>query len=125
MDILITLNTGIYLKGVLCINRKSILENYKQSQALYYDLGSCISVIAYYIQHSSSRTTRWGLALLLPIMLKQNDINFLIKKVKDIFLLDKKMQNIIELVNLLKNILLISHVFACIWIYTAKASDSL
>lgn len=54
-------------------------------------------------------------------MLKQNDINFLIKKVKDIFLLDKKMQNVIELVNLLKNILLI---FACIRMHLDLHSES-
>ncbi|EAR91792.2 cyclic nucleotide-binding domain protein (macronuclear) [Tetrahymena thermophila SB210] len=42
---------------------------------------------------------------------------------KDKFLLDKKAQNIIELVNLFKNILLISHIFACLWILAAKYSE--
>lgn len=49
----------------------------------------------------------------------------MIKKIKDSFILDKKMQNVVELVNLIKNILLISHVFACIWIYVAKISSTL
>ncbi|EAR91790.2 cyclic nucleotide-binding domain protein (macronuclear) [Tetrahymena thermophila SB210] len=41
---------------------------------------------------------------------------------KDKFLFDKKAQNIIELINLFKNVILISHIFACIWILAAKIS---
>ncbi|KAL4489957.1 hypothetical protein ABPG72_010856 [Tetrahymena utriculariae] len=66
-----------------------------------------------------------ALILLLPIVFKYNDINTIINQMKDKFLLDKKAQNVIELINLFKNILLISHIFACLWILSAKITESI
>ncbi|EAR91778.2 cation channel family protein (macronuclear) [Tetrahymena thermophila SB210] len=70
-------------------------------------------------------TSRYVQFLLLPIILRHDDLNLIIKKMKNKFLLQKKTQNIIELVNLIKNIFLLSHLFACIWILAAKISEDI
>ncbi|KAL4484468.1 hypothetical protein ABPG74_019645 [Tetrahymena malaccensis] len=70
-------------------------------------------------------TSRYVQFLLLPIILRHDDLNLIIKKMKNKFLLQKKTQNAIELVNLIKNIFLLSHLFACIWILAAKISEDI
>ncbi|KAL4484460.1 hypothetical protein ABPG74_019637 [Tetrahymena malaccensis] len=122
-DIFIVINTAIYVKGVLSTSRNAIYKNYKESFALYYDFISSLFPFIYYCIIQDQYQSRIALMLLLPIVFKYNDINTIINQMKDKFLLDKKAQNIIELVNLFKNILLISHIFACIWILAAKFSE--
>jgi len=125
----VNLNTGIYVKGTLCTDRKQLLLFYCNSRAFIYDIISNFSIIIFFILRESNlfseTPTRYELALLLPIILKHNDLNIVIRKIKSKFLLDRKIQNLIELVNLLKNILLFSHIFACIWLWAGKISESI
>ncbi|EAR91777.2 cation channel family protein (macronuclear) [Tetrahymena thermophila SB210] len=65
------------------------------------------------------------MTLLIPIIFKHNDFYVIIKKLKQKFLLDRRAQNIIELINLLKNILVISHIFACIWLFIGLRSEEI
>ena len=82
------MNTGIYLKGILCIDRKEVFHYYLSSKTFYYDIFSTFFTSLYYFFYSifsiSSST------LLLPIILKYNDLYIVIKKIKEKFLLNRK-----------------------------------
>ncbi|EAR91776.2 cation channel family protein (macronuclear) [Tetrahymena thermophila SB210] len=124
LDIFITLNTGIYIKGILCKDRKDLFNYYKSSKTIYYDFCSTFFTTLYYLFHFNGfQHSQALMVLLLPIIFKHNDFYVIIKKLKQKFLLDRRAQNIIELINLLKNILLISHIFACIWLFVGLMSD--
>ncbi|KAL4489963.1 hypothetical protein ABPG72_010862 [Tetrahymena utriculariae] len=126
VDVLVSLNTAIYIKGQLTTQRKQILQYYKRQKTLYFEIFQQVSFIIYMIfTHSTQITSRYVQFLLLPIILRHDDLNLIIKKMKNKFLLQKKTQNAIELVNLIKNIFLLSHVFACIWILAAKISEGI
>ncbi|KAL4503088.1 hypothetical protein ABPG72_014317 [Tetrahymena utriculariae] len=118
-------NTGIYVKGVLCISRQAIFKHYKESRALLYDFISQLFPFSYFLITNDQWESRIAQSLLLFIVFKCKDINITINQMKDKFLLDKKAQNIIELISLFKNILLISHIFACFWLLAAKLSVSI
>ncbi|KAL4510988.1 hypothetical protein ABPG73_008066 [Tetrahymena malaccensis] len=121
LDILVHLNTAIYLKGQLNNKRSAILKQYKSSNCLYRDL---IQVIAYFLYQflvfTDFTPTFIQQLLLLPIVLKYQDLNNMLQKMKSKYIQKKETQNIFELIYLIKNILFISHVFSCIWILTAK-----
>ncbi|KAL4510985.1 hypothetical protein ABPG73_008063 [Tetrahymena malaccensis] len=124
LDIFITLNTGIYIKGILCQDRRQLFNYYKSSKTIYYDISSTFFTTLYYFIHFNGFQNSQGLmVLLLPIVFKHNDFYVIIKKLKQKFLLDRRAQNIIELINLLKNILVISHIFACIWLFVGLMSE--
>ncbi|KAL4510977.1 hypothetical protein ABPG73_008055 [Tetrahymena malaccensis] len=122
LDIFIHTNTAIYVKGVLCTNRQAIFKYYRESNAFLYDFISQFFPLSYFLITQDNWQSRIALVLLLPIVFKYKDINIIINNMKDKFLFDKKAQNIIELINLFKNVILISHIFACIWILAAKIS---
>ncbi|EAR91772.2 cyclic nucleotide-binding domain protein (macronuclear) [Tetrahymena thermophila SB210] len=121
LDIFVHLNTAIYLKGQLNNSRSAILQQYMSSKCFYRDL---IQVIAYFLYQFLVLTdftpTFLQQLLLLPIVLKYQDLNNMLQKMKIKYIQKKETQNIFELINLIKNILFISHVFSCIWILTAK-----
>ncbi|KAL4484469.1 hypothetical protein ABPG74_019646 [Tetrahymena malaccensis] len=124
LDIFITLNTGIYIKGILCTDRRELFSYYKSSKAIYYDICSTFFTTLYYLIHFNGvKQSQTKMTLLLPIIFKHNDFYVIIKKLKQKFLLDRRAQNIIELINLLKNILVISHIFACIWLFIGLKSE--
>ncbi|KAL4489966.1 hypothetical protein ABPG72_010865 [Tetrahymena utriculariae] len=126
IDIFVTINTGIYIKGVLCTKRQEIFNYYRSSTTFYCDICSVFFTSLYYLIHFCSiQQNRAVLILLLPIVFKLNDFYVIIKKIKFRFQFDRKMQNCIELINLIKNIIFISHIFACIWLRIGIISQDL
>lgn len=124
LDIFITMNTGIYIRGILCTDRKELFNYYKSSKTFYYDISSSFfTTLFYFLYYNESSATRSTKILLLTIVFKLNDFYVVIKKIKQKFLLDRRAQNMIELLNLLKNILIISHIFACIWVLVGLATQ--
>ncbi|KAL4484473.1 hypothetical protein ABPG74_019650 [Tetrahymena malaccensis] len=124
IDIFVTINTGIYIKGILCTKRQEIFNYYRSSITFYCDICSVFFTSLYYLIHFCNiQQNRTVLIFLLPIVFKLNDFYVIIKKIKFRFQFDRKMQNCIELINLIKNIIFISHIFACIWLRIGLVSQ--
>ncbi|KAL4484472.1 hypothetical protein ABPG74_019649 [Tetrahymena malaccensis] len=120
-DILIRLNTAIYVKGQLTLSRNLIIKQYKSSNLLYYDILQVLSFFLYqFLVALDFIPIICQQIFLLPIVFKYQDLNNMLQKMKNKFISNKQAQKVFELINLIKNILFISHIFSCIWILAAK-----
>ena len=108
-DILINLNTAIFLNGRLMIERNVILKNYFKNGILF-DILTCLCIFQLFPR------TIFDLIFFIRIF----KFRKIIKNLKIYLLADQKIQNIMNLFSLFFNIFLVSHIFACMWILIGK-----
>ena len=117
IDLGISINTGYYDKGQQVIHRWSIVKNYVRKK-LITEIFGCFSLIVNY--KSANLSEKWINNLILMLyFLKINHFSDITKRIEQRFLLGPRVVNIISLFKLLLTVLLISHIYTCIWIFTA------
>ncbi|KAL4480343.1 hypothetical protein ABPG74_020859 [Tetrahymena malaccensis] len=130
-DCFVNLNTGYFEKGLVITSRTKIFKKYFKNNMLN-DLISLVPfLITIYGELSSQIHIKIdGKNQILEIVLKILIIPFffkafyiknrVIKKIEERFHLSFQATNVIMLAKLLYTIILINHLFACLWVGTAK-----
>ncbi|EAR97004.2 cation channel family protein (macronuclear) [Tetrahymena thermophila SB210] len=127
IDLVYTLNTGTYQKGVLIKKRLTLINLYLKSRIIP-TLFAIFSFLVYifiitYTEYEVTRIYRWCDFLLFPIFLKLSDIGYIVNKLEENQTLSKKLRNIIALMKLIFKIVYIGHFIACIWAIIAQFED--
>ncbi|KAL4497691.1 hypothetical protein ABPG73_020788 [Tetrahymena malaccensis] len=127
IDLVYTLNTGSYQKGVLIKKRLTLINLYLKSRIIPA-LATIFSFLIYifiitYTGYEVNTIHRWTDFLLFPIFLKLSDIGYIVNKLEENQTLSKKLRNIIALMKLIFKIVYIGHFIACIWAIIAQFED--
>ena len=62
--------------------------------------------------------------ILMLYFLKVNHFSIIAKRLEQRFLLGPRARNVLQLLKLLLTILIISHIYACVWIYVAREENA-
>ncbi|KAL4510183.1 hypothetical protein ABPG72_010376 [Tetrahymena utriculariae] len=127
IDLVYSLNTGSYQKGVLIKKRLTLINLYLKSRIIPA-LATIFSFLVYifiitYTEYELTKIYRWTDLLLFPIFLKLSDIGYIVNKLEENQTLSKKLRNIIALMKLIFKIVYIGHFIACIWAIIAQFED--
>ncbi|KAL4438145.1 hypothetical protein ABPG74_016924 [Tetrahymena malaccensis] len=139
LDMVICANTGYYQRGRLVKRREDIIKKYIAKngftdiltlQALIFELHRWNSKIGQ-DQSFSSYTSSYQIYVILCILeaiilllyfIKGMRISKLLTKLEEQFQVTRKQLNLLQLVKLLVFVLIVSHIFACIWLFVGKNS---
>ena len=115
VDILINLNTSVYIKGELIHDRKQIFKHYIHTLFII----DMISIFSIFLELNYDENLNGFSASLVRslILLKMFNFSIIIKKLKEMFYVNQWLQNILSLFSLIFRIILFSHLFACVWYY--------
>lgn len=121
MDILVTVNTSYYEKGVQIKDRGKIFRFWAKNHLIcdavsYTPLFLWIMFMEYFNVGSGSDPQNY---ILLTFFIKSSRVNKMLKKIEELFPLNTTLQNTVQLAHLFYNILMISHLFCCIWLFVA------
>lgn len=123
VDMIITLNSGFYNKGILIVERWEIIKNYVKNSIITEIIG-CLFIAFNFLtlnntlDNTNLKTIR-SICLML-FFIKINHFTKIAKRIEERFLLSPKVRNILKFIKLLASILIISHIYACVWIYFAE-----
>lgn len=114
IDIGVSINTGFYDKGIHVTDRLQIVKHYVKTSLVTEILG-CLSLIAHFFSWEGYIQQ----FVLMLFISKVNHFSNIAARLQERFLLSPTIQNRLKLVKLLITNILISHFYACIWIYIA------
>ena len=106
-DILLNFNTAYFERGGLCFLRSKIMKNYLKSGYLVKDIFCLYPLI----------DPRHRNIFHLIIFIQFIHFLKLMKNIQKYLFADEKTLNYLNLIKLLFNVILLSHIFACLWLY--------
>ncbi|KAL4462587.1 hypothetical protein ABPG74_000417 [Tetrahymena malaccensis] len=113
IDIVFSMVTGYFEKGVNINNKKKIFFYYIK----YYFWSDAIAQIPLLISELGNQDSQVEKVFVLLFFVKLRNFQKIFRKFEDSFHLTPKTSNIISLVKLILNILFFSHIFGCIWLF--------
>ncbi|EAR99958.2 cation channel family protein (macronuclear) [Tetrahymena thermophila SB210] len=113
IDILFSMVTGYFEKGVNVNNKKKIFIYYIK----YYFWSDAIAQIPLLISELGNQDSQVEKVFVLLFFVKLRNFQKIFRKFEDSFHLTPKTSNIISLIKLILNILFFSHIFGCIWLF--------
>ncbi|EAR84198.2 cyclic nucleotide-binding domain protein (macronuclear) [Tetrahymena thermophila SB210] len=139
LDMVICANTGYYQRGRLVKTREDIIKKYIVKngftdiltlQAMIFELHRWHLKIGQdqkFSSYTSSYKTYvivciFEAIVLLLYFIKGMRITKLLTKLEEQFQVTRKQLNLLQLVKLLVFVLIVSHIFACIWLFVGKNS---
>ena len=112
LDVLRKLNTAFYKKGLLVRSKSFIIKRYAKKY-LTYDIFSIFPLILVEFVF----TNKVSQIFLIFFYLKLKHFNETIMKFEEVILMHFKFNNALSLIKLVARMIMLSHIFACIWIY--------
>ena len=116
VDVLVNINTGYFEKGILMTKRGDILKHYRDSE-LKVD---ALSLIPFFLHYFIGNFYPLLELSLLFMFLKIKKFSRISNKLMERWMLGQNLRNSISLIKLLLSVLMISHVFACIWVFIGR-----
>ncbi|KAL4505166.1 hypothetical protein ABPG72_016233 [Tetrahymena utriculariae] len=113
IDIVFSMVTGYFEKGVNINNKKKIFIQYIK----YYFWSDAIAQIPLLISELGNQDSQVEKVFVLLFFVKLRNFQKIFRKFEDSFHLTPKTSNIISLIKLILNILFFSHIFGCIWLF--------
>ncbi|KAL4480340.1 hypothetical protein ABPG74_020856 [Tetrahymena malaccensis] len=132
VDIVINLNTGFFFKGQVIKSRIKNLEKYFKKHIFIDTVCVFPFLFTLYGEYSNIDPQSGNVTpgytpipriFLLPFFFKIITLISKLKKIEERFSIPRLITNVIQLAKLLFTIILINHLFACLWVYTAKFED--
>lgn len=112
LDVVRKLNTAFYKKGLLVRRKSAIIRKYAKKY-LIYDLVSIFPLI--FVEFVVM--TKVSQIFLIFFYLKLKHFNESIIKFEEVILMHFKFNNVLSLIKLVARMIMLSHIFACLWIY--------
>ena len=112
MDILLNFNTAFFKKGKLCFVPLKIIKNYIKSGFFIIDAFSLYTFIF-------SNTNILHVVFFLQFFYLKK----LMKNLQQYLFVDEKILNYLNLLKLLFSMIMLSHIFACIWLFIGKLEN--
>ena len=112
IDILISLNTAYYQKGLLIYDKFKIFKNYMKNDLLIDFISIFTPMLLSFIFHNDL-----CLALFLFRIIK---LSYLVKKIELLLQTSEKNHNLFELTKLIFLVLFIAHICGCVWNLTSE-----
>lgn len=110
IDIIMSLFTAYYSKGVIITNQNKIIRNYFSNMLLW----DCLSVLPYFLNPFLQYDY-----IKLFIMFRLLKMKKIFKGIEEHLFLSNKIKGVYDLIKLMVLIIYVSHFFACAWVYIA------